>query len=247
MTLSTLLNAQNAAGLDQNGAIGAALLRVGGPQVLSNSGNSGSAAVTATVSNLGGLTTSDYYLGYDGSNWSLLDTASGAAAPLTASTSGGVTTLTGAGMSPQRHGHGQGGGSVPGRAHRRRSCRPGSADHRSHQDRRRRRLGEYASTANSGSARIVNAAVPSTATWTRGNYTISFFTSPTAYTVTGAGGATVTTGAYTAGTPIAFNGIAVTLSGTPATGDGFAINDNADGTGITATRCSWPPSSIATS
>ena len=83
---------------------------------------------------------------------------------------------------------------------------------------------------NTGSASIVSASVANTAAWTRGNYTISF-TSPSAYAVTAAGGAAVATGTYTAGTPIAFNGIDVTLSGTPATGDSFAINDNANGTG----------------
>jgi flagellar hook-associated protein 1 FlgK len=41
----------------------------------------------------------------------------------------------------------------------------------------------------------------------------------------------VATGTYTAGTPIAFDGIDVTLVGTPAAGDSFAINDNANGTG----------------
>jgi len=49
--------------------------------------------------------------------------------------------------------------------------------------------------------------------------------------VTNASGATVASGSYAAGVPIAFNGIDVTLTGTPASGDSFAINDNANGTG----------------
>jgi flagellar hook-associated protein 1 FlgK len=42
---------------------------------------------------------------------------------------------------------------------------------------------------------------------------------------------TVASGSYTAGVPIVFNGIDVTLVGTPANGDSFAIDDNANGTG----------------
>jgi flagellar hook-associated protein 1 FlgK len=86
-----------------------------------------------------------------------------------------------------------------------------------------------AAATNTGTASITSATVPSTAAWVRGNYTLSF-TSPTAYTVTDASG-TVATGAYTAGTPITFNGIDVSLTGAPAAGDSFAVNDNANGTG----------------
>ncbi len=62
VTLTTLVNTQNEAGLDQNGNVGQALMAVGGPQVLPSSNNTGTASVTASVSDLGGLTTSNYYL-----------------------------------------------------------------------------------------------------------------------------------------------------------------------------------------
>ena len=95
VALSTLVNQQNEAGLDQNGNIGTALLSVGAPVVLPSDNNTGAATVTAAVSNLSGLTTSNYYLQYAGGNWNLIDTASGASTALTASTAAGVTTLTG--------------------------------------------------------------------------------------------------------------------------------------------------------
>jgi len=98
VTLTNLLNTQNQAGLDQNGNVGAALMAVGGPQALQSSNNTGTARVAASISNLSALTTSNYDLTYDGTNWNMTDTASGAATSLAASTSGGVTTLTGAGM-----------------------------------------------------------------------------------------------------------------------------------------------------
>jgi len=41
----------------------------------------------------------------------------------------------------------------------------------------------------------------------------------------------VQNGAYTSGAPINFNGVQVAVSGAPATGDNFSINDNASGSG----------------
>ena len=107
----------------------------------------GSASITATISNLAGLTTSNYDLAYDGTNWSMLDTASGVATALTASTTGGVD-----------HAHrSRNDADCDGRATRRRSisgradwqCGLGlePADHRSIEDRGRRAAGQPARAA----------------------------------------------------------------------------------------------------
>jgi flagellar hook-associated protein 1 len=230
VTLTSLLNTQNAAGLDQNGNVGGALMAVGGPQVLQSSDNTGNASVAGTVSDLSALTTSDYTLSYDGSNWSMTDTASGAVAPLTATTAGGTTTLTGAGLSLTVTGTAAAGdrflveptaNAVSGLSLL--TTDPSKIAAAGP-------LVSSAATGNTGTGSIVSATVPDTANYTRGDYSISF-SSPTAYTVTDASGNTVTTGTYAAGTPIAFNGINVTLGGAPAAGDSFAIDDNANGTG----------------
>jgi flagellar hook-associated protein 3 FlgL len=55
-----------------------------------------------------------------------------------------------------------------------------------------------------------------------GPFTINF-SSPTNYTVTNAANVQVAAGTYTDGQAIAFSGAQVTLSGTPATGDGFSV------------------------
>jgi flagellar hook-associated protein 1 len=230
VTLTNLLNNQNEAGLDQNGDVGTALMAVGGPVVLSSQDNTGNASVTATVSDLGALSTSNYYLQYNGTNWNLLDTASGAATPLTATTAGGVTTLTGAGLTLTVTGTAQTGdqflvqptgNAVTGLSML--TTDPAKIAAAGP-------LVTAAASANTGTASIVSATVPNTAAWTQGNYTLSF-TSPTAYTITDATGATVQSGAYVAGTPISFNGINVTLNGTPASGDSFTVDDNANGSG----------------
>jgi flagellar hook-associated protein 1 FlgK len=182
------------------------------------------------VSNLADLTTSNYTLQYDGSNWSLLDTASGAATPLTASTAGGTTTLTGAGLTLTVTGTAQAGdqflveptsNAVNGLSLLTTDPTKIAAAGP---------LVTGAAAGNTGSASITSATVPNMAAWVRGNYTLTF-TSPTAYSVTDANGNTVATGAYAAGTPIDFNGIDVTLSGTPASGDSFTIDDNGAGSG----------------
>jgi flagellar hook-associated protein 1 FlgK len=241
-TLTNLVNTQNEAGLDLSGAPGQALLAVGGPEVLPSDTNTGSASITAAVSNLGALTTSNYYLKYDGSNWSLIDTASGAATTLTASGSPPTTTLTGAGLTMTVTGTAKAGdeflveptgNAVAGLQLL--TTDPGKIAAAGP-------LVTSATAGNTGTASIQTATVPDLSAWTQGDYTIGF-TSPTAFTVTDADGnavaATVTDAAgnpvtppaYGAGSTISFDGINVTLTGTPAGGDSFAVDDNANGTG----------------
>lgn len=78
---------------------------------------------------------------------------------------------------------------------------------------------------NTGSGRIDVGSVVDRTNWVPDDYTITF-TSPTAYEITD--GATpanvVQTGTYTAGSAITFNGVSVTVSGAPATGDTFTVN-----------------------
>ncbi len=79
--------------------------------------------------------------------------------------------------------------------------------------------------SNTGSGHIDVGSVVDRASWVPDDYTITF-TSPTAYEITD--GATpanvVQTGTYTAGSAITFNGVSVTVTGAPATGDTFTVN-----------------------
>jgi len=66
-----------------------------------------------------------------------------------------------------------------------------------------------------GSGTVVGTFVPDT-------YTVRF-TAPNAYTVEDGSGAAVTSGTFTSGNAIAFNGAQITITGSPAAGDTFTV------------------------
>ncbi len=91
--LAAAMNSQQAQGLDLNGQFGTAMFQAGPVQVLASSANTGGAVISGSVVNASALTTADYRLNYDGSNWTATNLSTGQAATLTSGTSGGVTTL----------------------------------------------------------------------------------------------------------------------------------------------------------
>lgn len=76
-------------------------------------------------------------------------------------------------------------------------------------------------TTNTGSGIVGATTVSNPAAWDGGTYSINF-SAPGAYQVL-EGATVVTSGSYTDGDTIAFNGVQVTLSGTPAAGDSFSV------------------------
>ena len=79
-----------------------------------------------------------------------------------------------------------------------------------------------AGAGNTGSASIGTGSVTNAAAWVPDTYTISF-SSPTQYQVTNSAGTVVNSGSYASGSAIAFNGVEVTVGGTPASGDQFTV------------------------
>jgi flagellar hook-associated protein 3 FlgL len=81
-----------------------------------------------------------------------------------------------------------------------------------------------ANAANTGSGIIDSGSVVDSGQWVPDNYTLTF-TSPTTYQVTDntTGTTVVANGSYTSGTAIQFNGVEVTVTGTPAAGDSFNV------------------------
>jgi flagellar hook-associated protein 3 FlgL len=79
-----------------------------------------------------------------------------------------------------------------------------------------------AGAANTGSGIIGASSVTNAGGYGGGAYTIQF-TAPNTYEVLNSANVAVTTGTYTSGQAISFDGVQVTLSGTPATGDTFGV------------------------
>jgi flagellar hook-associated protein 1 FlgK len=229
VVLTSAVNAQNQAGLDQSGNPGQAVFSVGGVEVLNDSANTGTAAVTATVSNANAITTDNYLLKFDGTNWNLTDAASGASVAMAGNgtsaspfTADGLSIVVGAGA--------QAGDSYQIEPTRAAVAGLSVLLTDPSQLAAAAPLLTSAAAGNTGSGSIDQGSVPNSAAWVRGNYTLSF-TSANAWQVTNAAGTVVGNGAYTAGAPITFNGIQVTVSGAPASGDSFSIDDNASGSG----------------
>jgi len=78
-----------------------------------------------------------------------------------------------------------------------------------------------ANTANTGGAYVSSAQVIDPSQYDEGQYTVSFTGSQ--YQVADSNGVVVTNGTYQAGTAIQFRGLSLTFSGTPSTGDSFAV------------------------
>ncbi len=79
-----------------------------------------------------------------------------------------------------------------------------------------------AAAGNSGSGVISPGTVVDPTAWVPDTYTLSFVTGST-YEVRDSGGGLVTSGGYTDGAAIAYNGIEIAVSGTPAAGDEFTV------------------------
>lgn len=83
-----------------------------------------------------------------------------------------------------------------------------------------------AAATNTGSASVGPGTVTNPSAWVPGTYTIAF-TSPTQYQVSDSTGTVVASGTYAASTggnfSISFNGVQLSFSGIPATGDQFTV------------------------
>lgn len=230
ITLAQTVNAQHELGQDLNGQLGTSLFSIGPPQVNSNLNNTGNAVIAAAfdTNNVGALTTSDYRLNYDGTNYTLtrlsdnttrtfatfpqnvdgftLSLASGAAAAgdsfLIRPTVDGASTLNVAITDPTKV--------------------AAAAPIRTAQGAANTGTGTVsAGTVNVPPPPDPNLKQPVTIT----------FTSPTTFDVTGTGTGNPAGVAYTAAQNITFNGWTVQISGAPATGDSFSIGPNTGGSG----------------
>ena len=238
--LASTINAQQALGQDLNGASGGDLFNVVAPVVAASANNTSSAAVTAAIGDPTLLTTSDYRLSYDGTNYTLLrlsdstvlsntDMASAQNAAATQGFTFGMSaTQPNAGdmfiIKPTANGASRLSMAITDGA-KIAAAAPMIAS---------------ASTANVGTGAVSQGVVSSiptnanaTLTYTAGN--ISGFPAGEAIiqTVDGvsttyAAGSSVP---YTEGATLSYGGISISITGVPGDGDQFIVVPNTSGVG----------------
>ncbi|WP_124949227.1 flagellar hook-associated protein FlgK [Sulfuriferula thiophila] len=240
--LATTFNAQHRLGQDLNGNPGGDFFSVGIPTVTASTANTGTGAVTSAITDVSKLTTSDYRLKYDGTNYSVTRVSDGAVTTFTTfpQTIDGVSfNLTGTPATndnflirPTSTGATAFGLSITDTSQIAAAAPIVTA----------------APIANLGTGKIsagsvdstylaspLTAGTPVTLTYASGTNELTGFPATQAVTVTNNGttttfaaGAPVT---YTAGATISFGGISFTLSGTPSNSDTFTVGVNTGGVG----------------
>jgi flagellar hook-associated protein 1 FlgK len=230
IALATSVNGQQAAGLDLNGQQGKPIFNVGSPTVLPSSKNAvGGATVSASVSNVAQLTTSDYLLRYTGAgtgtNGWTLSTTSGQNVALTANANG---TLSADGLTFNVSGTAQTGDSYEIEPTRSASTSLSVAMTDPNGIAAAAALTASAGTGNTGTGKAGSVSVTNSANSNLlAGATITFGAGGN-YSITDGAGNT-TTGTYTSGQPITADGWSLSLTGAPASGDTFKVAANANG------------------
>ncbi|RAO77220.1 flagellar hook-associated protein FlgK [Dyella jiangningensis] len=225
VALATSVNTQQSKGLDLNGNQGGPMFSVPAPAVMGNTNNKGTASVSASITDVSQLTTSDYVLSYDGSNWNLA-TTSGQSVPMTTNPDGSYSAN---GLTFNLSGTAQKGDSFQIQPTRAAASGLTLTMTDPNGIAAAAALTSKAATANTGTGSIgavtvddpTNAALLS-------NATLSFPTAGT-YQVTDSSGNVLGSGSYAPGQTISANGWSVTPSGTPAANDSFTIGINSNG------------------
>jgi len=225
-TLASSFNAQQSVGQDLKGNPGSNFFSIAGPQVLANANNTGSGVLAAAITSDSALTTSDYKLSYDGTNYtvtrlsdntqqtfgSLPQTVDGVAISLSGGTpaagdnflirptAAGAQSLTSLITDPTLVA----------------AAFPVVAS-------------TVASNAGSGTAQVTAVTPPANANISQA---VSFtFTGPATFNVTGTGTGNPVGLTYAPGMQVSYNGWTTTLNGAPAAGDSFTIGPNTGGVG----------------
>ncbi|CAG2145579.1 flagellar hook-associated protein FlgK [Cupriavidus plantarum] len=230
IALGQTFNDQHKLGIDLNGAAGTDLFSIGGPTVYGKQGNTGTATVSAQITSAGALTTSDYTLRFDGTNYSVIRKSddkvvgtSAGAAPMALTTTDGFTLNISAGMAandsfeiqPTRNAAAAFDVKIVDPA-KVAAASPARAD---------------ATTGNSGSGAAKLTAVAPGWTPLAGKITATYSTvAPAGYRFTDASGTLLapqpTPTPNGSNVDYTINGMTFSFSGTPAAGDTITLSNN---------------------
>lgn len=225
VAFTTLINAQNAQGLNAQGELGADIFTVGAPRVSGSNLNAGTATASVTLEDVGQTENVEYRLLYDGVDYRLFELGNDTEVALTGSgtiadpfvADGLSIVMSGTPVAGDRYSIEPTIGAV---GLLELVQRDGRAFAAAGPTRAEAAIGNLSNTSidNGTVVDATNADLLSPA--------LIAFTSDTSYTVDG--GAPI---AYTAGDPLVVNGVQYELDGTPVAGDQFQIsrNTNAEG------------------
>ena len=225
VSLASLVNGQNRDGIDLNGQRGTDLFSVGGVDVLPSTRNAGAATASVSRTDAGALTASDYFLQSDGAAWSLRRADTGAAVAMSG-TGTAADPFRAEGLSIVVAGAPAAGdtfrleptkGAVEGLQVLLRD--PASIAAAAP-------IRTAAVAGNTGSGVLSLGEVVDGGNAQLTTPVTLQFTSPTTYTINGAGSFTVGSDGV-----IEANGWRTTLSGAPAAGDSFTVAPNSGGVG----------------
>jgi len=224
VALATIVNQQQAAGVDQTGSPGQPMFTVGGVQTLASSANTGAATLAVTRTSLSALTTDDYTLRYSGGAWQLQDATTGQAVPLSGAGTG-ASPFQAAGISIVVSGAPANGDSFLVQPTAAATAGLAVALTSPAQIAAASLAQTGVGAGNSGTGTVSAATITNPASWVPDTYTLAF-TAVNQYQITSSAGTVVASGTYSAGAPISFQGAQVSVNGTPATGDTFTIRSS---------------------
>lgn len=219
------VNSAHRDGMDLTGAMGGDFFSIGPVNVAPATTNIGTGTVAATRANPAGLTEANYFIERTGTGYQLTRADTGATVAMTG-TGTVADPFVADGLSIV-----VGGSAAVGDRFAIRPTRDAVAGLSLLVNDPQRvaaasPVRSSAATSNTGSATIAPPDVVDSSNASLRTAVTIQFTSPTTYSINGAGSF-----AYTSGSPISINGWQTTISGTPATGDSFTVADNSAGRG----------------
>ncbi|MDJ0701492.1 MAG: flagellar hook-associated protein FlgK [Woeseiaceae bacterium] len=225
VAFASSLNAQNRDGMDLRGDLGSDIFSIASPTILYSGNNTGSGTATAAFGDLGQLTGADYVLEYDGASYTLTRADTNEVIPMTGSGTP-ANPFVAAGMTISVGGAPAAGDVLMIRSGRDIAASIENVMSDPQQLAFAAPTRSSASPANLGDAQISAAWVADVTVPSLLNTSVIEFTSPTTFSVNGAGSYTYTDGARTG-----INGSAVIITGNPAVGDRFIVEANYGATG----------------
>lgn len=213
-------NAQHSAGMDLRGALGGEFFSIAAPTVLTSGQNTGAGTAAAAVNDLSVFTGDDYVLDFDGTNYSLISASTGQAVSMTG-TGTALDPFVAEGIEITVAGAPAAGDRLMIRSARNAAGSFGVQLTDAQSIALAMPTRSSASLANLGDATISGVTIGDATDPGLLSTSVIQFTSPTTYSVNGAGAF-----AYTDGQPITVNGSQVSITGIPQVGDQFTIEAN---------------------